>query len=107
MINGLNQIEELILFEGRILASGPDVVKEVLSEAKSRGFSDERLAELLSTSLNDVQDKRQKHGMFQFISELIPVVASSNLRPHIYTPPMTYPLLLPKYVNRIHLIKTK
>ena len=35
-----------------------------MSEAKSRGFSDERLAELLSTSLDDVQDKRQKYGIF-------------------------------------------
>ena len=60
----LYQIEELILFEKRILASGPDICQEVLSEAKSRGFSDERLAELLSTSLDDVQDKRQKYGIF-------------------------------------------
>ena len=59
-----NQIEELILFEKSILASGPDICQEVLSEAKSRGFSDERLAELLSTSLDDVQDKRQKYGIF-------------------------------------------
>ena len=60
----LYQIEELILFEKRILAAGPDICQEVLSEAKSRGFSDERLAELLSTSLDDVQDKRQKYGIF-------------------------------------------
>ena len=60
----LCQIEELILFEKSILASGPDICQEVLSEAKSRGFSDERLAELLSTSLDDVQDKRQKYGIF-------------------------------------------
>ena len=60
----LCQIEELILFEKSILASGPGICQEVLSEAKSRGFSDERLAELLSTSLDDVQDKRQKYGIF-------------------------------------------
>ena len=60
----LSQIEELILFEKSILDSGPDICQEVLSEAKSRGFSDERLAELLSTSLDDVQDKRQKYGIF-------------------------------------------
>ncbi len=60
----LGQIEELVLFEGSISNSGPDICQEVLSEAKSRGFSDERIAELLSTSLDNIRDKRQKYGIF-------------------------------------------
>ena len=60
----LGQIEELILFERSILESGPDLSQEILGEAKSRGFSDERIAELLSTSLEEIQNKRQKYGIF-------------------------------------------
>ena len=60
----LNQIEELVLFEKRILDSGPNISKEILIEAKSMGFSDERIAELLCTSLDYIQDERKKHGIF-------------------------------------------
>ena len=60
----LNQIEELVLFEKRILDSGPNISEEILIEAKSMGFSDERIAELLCTSLDDIQDERKKHGIF-------------------------------------------
>ena len=60
----LNQIEELVLFEKRILDSGPNISEEILIEAKSMGFSDERIAELLCTSLDDIQDQRKKHGIF-------------------------------------------
>ena len=60
----LNQIEELVLFEKRILDSGPNISEEILIEAKSMGFSDERIAELLCTSLDYIQDERKKHGIF-------------------------------------------
>ena len=60
----LSQIEEIILFEKSISSSGVDISREMLSEAKSKGFSDERIAELLATSLDDVQNKRQKYGIF-------------------------------------------
>ena len=60
----LSQIEEIILFEKSISSSGVDISRETLSEAKSKGFSDERIAELLATSLDDVQNKRQKYGIF-------------------------------------------
>ena len=60
----LSQIEELVKFEEKILESGPDICQDILSEAKSRGFSDERIAELLSTSLDNIQDKRQKYEIF-------------------------------------------
>ncbi len=60
----LGQIEELVMFEKSILDSGPDISEEILREAKSKGFSDERLAELLSTSLGNIQLKRQKHDIF-------------------------------------------
>ena len=60
----LNQIEELVLFEKRILDSGPNISEEILIEAKSMGFSDERIAELLCTSLEYIQDERKKHGIF-------------------------------------------
>ncbi|MDC3090636.1 carbamoyl-phosphate synthase large subunit, partial [Paracoccaceae bacterium] len=60
----LGQIEELVLFEDSISNSGPDICQEVLSEAKSRGFSDERIAELMSTSLDNIRDRRQKYGIF-------------------------------------------
>ncbi|GIR95069.1 MAG: hypothetical protein CM15mP98_00390 [Paracoccaceae bacterium] len=56
----LNQIEELVLFEKRILDSGPNISEEILIEAKSMGFSDERIAELLCTSLDYIQDERKK-----------------------------------------------
>ncbi len=59
----LNQIEELILFEKSISNSGPDITQEVLAKAKSKGFSDERIAELLSTSFDNIQDKRRKYGI--------------------------------------------
>ena len=60
----LNQIEELVLFEKRILDSGQNISEEILVEAKSMGFSDERIAELLCTSLDYIQDERKKHGIF-------------------------------------------
>ena len=60
----LNQIEELVLFEKRILDSGPNISEEILIEAKSMGFSDERIAELLCTSLDYIQNERKKHGIF-------------------------------------------
>ena len=60
----LNQIEELVLFEKRILDSGPNISEEILIEAKSMGFSDERIAELLFISVDDIQDERKKHGIF-------------------------------------------
>ena len=60
----LNQIEELVLFEKRILDCGPNISAEILIEAKSMGFSDERIAELLCTSLDYIQDERKKHGIF-------------------------------------------
>ena len=60
----LNQIEELVLFEKRILDSGPNISEEILIEAKSMGFSDERIAELLCTSLDYIQDERKKYGIF-------------------------------------------
>ena len=60
----LSQIEEIILFEKSISSSGMDISRETLSEAKSKGFSDERIAELLATSLDDVQNKRHKYGIF-------------------------------------------
>ena len=60
----LSQIEEIILFEKSISSSGVDISREMLSEAKSKGFSDDRIAELLATSLDDVQNKRQKYGIF-------------------------------------------
>ena len=60
----LNQIEELVLFEKRILDSGPNISEEILIEAKSMGFSDERIAELLCTPLDYIQDERKKHGIF-------------------------------------------
>ena len=60
----LSQIEEIILFEKSISSSGVDISREILSEAKSKGFSDDRIAELLATSPDDVQNKRQKYGIF-------------------------------------------
>ena len=60
----LSQIEEIILFEKSISSSGVDISREMLSEAKSKGFSDDRIAELLATSLDDIQNKRQKYGIF-------------------------------------------
>ncbi len=60
----LGQIEELVKFEKKILEYGPDICQDILREAKSRGFSDERIAELLSTSLDNIQDKRQKYEIF-------------------------------------------
>ena len=60
----LNQIDELVRFEKRILDSGPNISEEILIEAKSMGFSDERIAELLCTSLDYIQDERKKHGIF-------------------------------------------
>ncbi len=60
----LSQIEELILFEKSILDSGLNITQEILSEAKSRGFSDERIAELSSMSLDNIQNKRQEYGVF-------------------------------------------
>ena len=59
----LNQIEELVLFEKRILDSGPNISEEILIEAKSMGFSDERIAKLLSAPLDNIQDKRRKYGI--------------------------------------------
>ena len=60
----LSQIEELILFEKSISNSGVDISQEILSEAKSKGFSDERIAELSAISLDDIQHRRQKYGIF-------------------------------------------
>ncbi|MDC3068034.1 carbamoyl-phosphate synthase large subunit [Paracoccaceae bacterium] len=60
----LRQIEQLIQFEKTILVSGSDISQDILIEAKSMGFSDERIAELSSASLSDIQTKRQKHGIF-------------------------------------------
>ncbi len=34
-----------------------------MGEAKSKGFSDERIAKLLSTPLDNIQDKRRKYGI--------------------------------------------
>ena len=60
----LSQIEEIILFEKSISNAGVDISQEILSEAKSKGFSDERIAELSAISLDDIQNKRQKYGIF-------------------------------------------
>ena len=60
----LSQLEELVLFENMIATSGPNISQDILCEAKSMGFSDERIAELLSTSLEDIQYKRRKYRIF-------------------------------------------
>ena len=47
----LSQIEEIILFEKSISNSGVNISQDMLSEAKSKGFSDEWIAELSATSM--------------------------------------------------------
>ncbi len=60
----LSQIEEIILFEKSISNSGVNISQDILSGAKSKGFSDERIAELSATSMDEIQNKRQEYGIF-------------------------------------------
>ena len=59
----MNQIQEIILLEGKISESGSSIQAPILKSAKSMGFSDEKLADLTSTSLKYIQEKRKEYDI--------------------------------------------
>ncbi len=57
----LKKMEGIIKLEGRLTANPYDI--EILMEAKQKGFTDKKIAELWNVTENDVVNLRKKHGM--------------------------------------------
>ena len=59
----LEQIEALVLFEKKFKAEFNPANKDLLLEAKRKGFTDARLAALVGKTEQDVRDLRDKHDL--------------------------------------------
>ena len=84
----LEQIYELIVEEKKLEKFGiPETFRE-LSYIKSIGFSDDKIAELTKTDLNQVKKQREKLRVFPVFKKLILAQPSLNQKLHICTRPI-------------------
>jgi carbamoyl-phosphate synthase large subunit len=82
----LRQIEELVSIENHVKQNGLPQTKTALRLLKSKGFSDERLAELTQTTEDDIRQKRLDQGVLPVFKSVDTCAAEfSSETPYLYS----------------------